>query len=462
VPETNATDADVRDAADPRLASFGMVADQIVRQLAPARVLDAGCAKGFLVQQLRARGVEAFGIDISEYAISEVDDEVQDHCLVASLTNPIEGFYDLVTCFDVLEHMPPVDARVALDNLCRTTGRILLSSGPVVGAGPVDLDGRLPEQWAANLEDNGFSREPSHGAPHALPGAALYVRAPVPFVTSSPPPRRVPWRIVSSPNAMTSTERTSDAHRSQGRPYDALLHLLSPKSILVIGHPVDRTPLLDELGDRRAEVHEIDADLITHARRTDRDPSERYDLTIWVASPGLALDDAAHLVRAIAAATDVVLLVQTATAGSADRTATGHTADWSRLLADQGLFRAAADHVGDVPRSAVMYRRSQPSVAELVHLYERALHALAVDAEARLELLDADRLQLRKEILRVRDLAFGRQAELASASARVEELDALLARYDNLEHRLKDVLDSRSWRMTQTIGIPLRRLRGLR
>ncbi|MDD9370982.1 MAG: methyltransferase domain-containing protein, partial [Acidimicrobiales bacterium] len=91
MPETNATDAEVRDAADPRLASFGMVADKIVRQLAPARVLDAGCAKGFLVQQLRARGVEAFGIDISEYAISEVDDEVQDHCLVASLTNPIEG-----------------------------------------------------------------------------------------------------------------------------------------------------------------------------------------------------------------------------------------------------------------------------------------------------------------------------------------------------------------------------------
>jgi SAM-dependent methyltransferase len=36
-----------------------------------ARVLDIGCAKGFLVKDLRALGLEAFGIDISEYAISE-------------------------------------------------------------------------------------------------------------------------------------------------------------------------------------------------------------------------------------------------------------------------------------------------------------------------------------------------------------------------------------------------------
>src|SRR6476661_8245522 len=53
---------------------FGKIADAIIRDLRPSSVLDAGCAMGFLVEALRARGVEAWGIDISEYAISKVDE----------------------------------------------------------------------------------------------------------------------------------------------------------------------------------------------------------------------------------------------------------------------------------------------------------------------------------------------------------------------------------------------------
>ena len=50
---------------------FGGVADAIVAQLAPKTVLDAGCAKGFLVAALRERGVDASGFDLSEVAIAE-------------------------------------------------------------------------------------------------------------------------------------------------------------------------------------------------------------------------------------------------------------------------------------------------------------------------------------------------------------------------------------------------------
>jgi ubiquinone/menaquinone biosynthesis C-methylase UbiE len=40
------------------------------------RVLDVGCAKGFLVKDLLARGIEAFGLDISEYALTHCEPEV--------------------------------------------------------------------------------------------------------------------------------------------------------------------------------------------------------------------------------------------------------------------------------------------------------------------------------------------------------------------------------------------------
>src|SRR5581483_11386497 len=50
---------------------FGAVADTIVRTIHPRRVFDAGCAIGMLVESLRDRGVDAWGADISEYAISK-------------------------------------------------------------------------------------------------------------------------------------------------------------------------------------------------------------------------------------------------------------------------------------------------------------------------------------------------------------------------------------------------------
>lgn len=47
------------------LAQFAGIADRIISDMQPRTVLDAGCAMGFLVEALRARGVEAWGIDIS-------------------------------------------------------------------------------------------------------------------------------------------------------------------------------------------------------------------------------------------------------------------------------------------------------------------------------------------------------------------------------------------------------------
>src|SRR3954447_6886411 len=77
---------------------FGGIANEIIRSLRPQRVLDAGCAWGFLVEALWDRGVEAWGIDISSYAISNVRRDIKPFCKSASLTEPIEGHFDLITC----------------------------------------------------------------------------------------------------------------------------------------------------------------------------------------------------------------------------------------------------------------------------------------------------------------------------------------------------------------------------
>src|SRR6266545_8379307 len=67
------------------LAFNAAIADRIVSEIAPARVLDAGCGFGFLVEALRERRVEASGIDVSEYAVSNVHASGRPHCRVASI-----------------------------------------------------------------------------------------------------------------------------------------------------------------------------------------------------------------------------------------------------------------------------------------------------------------------------------------------------------------------------------------
>jgi SAM-dependent methyltransferase len=277
-------------------AFFGQVADAIVTQLGPRTVLDVGCAKGFLVAALRERGVDATGFDISEVAIAEAPSAARPHVRVGSLTEPIEGRYDLVTCLEVIEHLDPSDAPGAVANLSGASDRLLLSSTPG------DLD------------------EPTH-------------------VNIQPPER------------------------------------------------------------------------------------------------------------------------------------------WSQLCASHGLFRDFHHDAGYVSPWAVLYRREpDKSVADVVLDYDRAWFQLRAETiEQRKSLLDlqermersvgrnpsAEEAELRKEILRLRDLVVGAEGQVGTAKARIAELTAMLERYTNLEQRLNDMLKSRSWRLMWAVGRPVRKFRSI-
>lgn len=159
------------------LGFFGGIADGIVRDLHPTSVLDAGCASGFLVEQLRKRGVDAKGIDISEYAISQADESVAEHLSVASLTEPIEGRYDLVVSIEVIEHIPPAEADAAIANLCAAADRLLISTTPEDFGEATHVNVQPPEAWSAALAREGFVRDLERDFSYITPWAALYTRS---------------------------------------------------------------------------------------------------------------------------------------------------------------------------------------------------------------------------------------------------------------------------------------------
>jgi SAM-dependent methyltransferase len=150
---------------------FGGIADRIVSDIAPARVLDAGCAWGLLVEALRARGVEAWGIDVSEYAIGQVAPAVAPYCRVGSIADPLDRQYDLIVCMEVVEHMPPADSERALATFAAHTQDILFSSSPFDLREPTHVNVRATEAWAEVFARHGFFRDVDFDAGFVTPWA---------------------------------------------------------------------------------------------------------------------------------------------------------------------------------------------------------------------------------------------------------------------------------------------------
>jgi glycosyltransferase involved in cell wall biosynthesis len=151
---------------------FRTAAVTLVERYQPKRVLDVGCAKGLLVEQLRDQGVEAFGVDGSPYAISQVRDDLKSFCRVGSALEPIEGRYDLITCIEVAEHLSEPDAEKLVANLCSATDTVVFSSTPEDYAEPTHFNVQPREYWVELFARQGFYPdlrfEPSFLTPQAM------------------------------------------------------------------------------------------------------------------------------------------------------------------------------------------------------------------------------------------------------------------------------------------------------
>lgn len=163
------------------LQFFAGIASAIVSRIAPHTVLDAGCAMGFLVEGLRACGVDAFGIDVSEYALGQVRPDLKPYVRLASVLDPLSQKYDLIVSIEVLEHLSLQDCERAVENLCQASDDVLFSSTPADYREPTHLNVQPPEFWAGLFARQGFFRDVDFDASFITPWAARFRRNREPF-----------------------------------------------------------------------------------------------------------------------------------------------------------------------------------------------------------------------------------------------------------------------------------------
>jgi SAM-dependent methyltransferase len=163
------------------LSFFRGIADRIVSDIAPKRVLDAGCAMGFLVEVLRDRGVDATGIDISPFAVEHLHETVKAFCRLGSVTEELAGVYDLIVAIELVEHMPAREAEIAIANFCRHTNDVLFSSSPFDYQEPTHINVHPPEYWAEAFARHGFFRDVEFDASFITPWAVRFRRSSEPL-----------------------------------------------------------------------------------------------------------------------------------------------------------------------------------------------------------------------------------------------------------------------------------------
>ena len=162
-------------------AFFSGVADRIVALLRPKRVFDAGCAHGFLIEALWDRGVQAWGRDISSFAVSQARLDMRPFVSAGSITEPLGGPFDLVTCVEVLEHMTEEDTTAAIAAMAAAAPLVLFSSSPTDLDEPTHITVRPIRWWLDRFAAAGLAPMPDFDASFLTPHAYLLQRTDEPI-----------------------------------------------------------------------------------------------------------------------------------------------------------------------------------------------------------------------------------------------------------------------------------------
>lgn len=162
---------------------FRSVASRIAADFSPSTVLDVGCAFGYLVEYLRDLGIEAWGIDTSEYAIEHVSPNIKPYVRVCSATDSLPDDmpqrYDMVTNIEVLEHIVAEEAMLAMSRYCGYSDRVLFSSSAEDIENPTHVNVHQPQYWAQCFAQYGFFKCVYYDASYLSLYAFVFERVPV-------------------------------------------------------------------------------------------------------------------------------------------------------------------------------------------------------------------------------------------------------------------------------------------
>ncbi len=133
----------IRDEANIRRTFTGRL-KRLMRHIPkPGRLLDVGCAAGFFLSVAHAHGWQVTGLDVSSFAVEYTRQQFGFDARLGSLTDtPFDPeSFDLITLWDVIEHVPDPKAYLAAAARLLPSGGVLALATPDVDSLPARLTG---------------------------------------------------------------------------------------------------------------------------------------------------------------------------------------------------------------------------------------------------------------------------------------------------------------------------------
>jgi 2-polyprenyl-3-methyl-5-hydroxy-6-metoxy-1,4-benzoquinol methylase len=114
------------------------------RFIQPGSLLDVGCATGFFLDEARKRGWTVEGLDVSSFGVDYARQHFGLNARHGTLTDLdfAAGSYDLVTMWDVIEHVPDPTAYVRRAAELLRPGGVISLATPDIDSVPARLAGR--------------------------------------------------------------------------------------------------------------------------------------------------------------------------------------------------------------------------------------------------------------------------------------------------------------------------------
>lgn len=148
------------------LPEFEFLADQLKKTWKPLSVLDIGCAKGFLVLALRNIGIESYGVDVSEYALSQAPNQVSSYLTKIDLEKEglpfSSGRFDLVTMFEVVEFVGNYDLVFQeIRRVIKNDGILVMKTAYITKPwDKIRVNVHEKDFWSKELDSYGFRLDP--------------------------------------------------------------------------------------------------------------------------------------------------------------------------------------------------------------------------------------------------------------------------------------------------------------
>lgn len=138
------------------------------------RILDLGCGEGEFLSICQDKGLDCFGVDISDYALKKAKSKIKGEFFRANLEKdnlPFpSGYFDAVTIFDTVEHLKnPQPVFKEVKRVLKRNGLFFLTTpnGGYIPAGflghfvmedPTHVNLQGAEYWKSELAKAGFQK----------------------------------------------------------------------------------------------------------------------------------------------------------------------------------------------------------------------------------------------------------------------------------------------------------------